>query len=45
MLTKETTASEVVVKEIVGTDSRNNEHMLPFMNVKSSFLHTLHQLT
>ena len=32
MLTKETTASEVVVKEIVGTDSRNNEHMLPFMN-------------
>ena len=32
MLTKETTASEVVVKEIVGTDSRNNDHMLTFMN-------------
>jgi len=32
MLTRENTASEVVIKEIVGTDSRNNEHMLPFMN-------------
>ncbi len=32
MLSKSTSASDVIVKEVIGTDSKNTEHMLSFIN-------------